>query len=160
MKTLLGVLGPSARHYLWLQHHAGDTDCEGRGAKRCGHPHRDSSPEPPWRLRCEFTLVSQMPKFVPHQLCRAGYPCRSGEVGLSASFFLLPGPPVHTQPAFPGGGGRGKEWMGCWDSDSEMLLLVCWFCWVTPCQGTSEISWLFLAIKGRHWLIVWWGKIT
>ena len=33
--------------------------------------------------------------------------------------------------------GAGKEWMGCWDSDSEMLLLVCRFCWVTPSQGNK-----------------------
>lgn len=134
MKTLLGLLGPSARHLHSAPASCWDTDCEGRGAKRCGTSqiHYISL----GRLRDVNYLCPRCPNLCSIN-CAAGYPCRSGEVGLSASFPSLLGHQSTHSLLFLVVGGRGKEWMGCWDSDSEMLLLVCWFCWVTPCQGNK-----------------------
>ena len=65
-----------------------------------------------------------------------GTPAAQGRSASLPLFLLSWATSPHTD-CFSWGWGGGKEWMGCWDSDSEMLLLVCWFCWVTPSQGNK-----------------------
>lgn len=136
MKTLLGVSGPSARHLHSAPALCWEYRLWGQGCKEVWD--LTDSLYFPWEVEgCEL-FMSQMPKSLFFQLCSwVPLPLRGG--GPLCLFSFSPGPPVHTQPAFPGGGGKGvgKEWMGCWDSDSEMLLLVCWFCWVTPSQSNK-----------------------
>lgn len=87
MKTLLGVLGPSARHLHSAPASCWGYRCEGRGAKRCGTSqiHYISL----GRVEGCSYFMSQIPQvFIPILAVWLGCPCSSGGELSSFSFSL------------------------------------------------------------------------